>query len=86
MKITYNGVPLNATEVVFEMDTEADAKSVFDGLHNIPHAEQTLTFNVFYWQLLWLAAKIAPQNPKKAKFIRTLAEKHNPLRLMGLLK
>jgi hypothetical protein len=86
MKITYDGHDLKAQVVTIEMDTEEDAKSVFDGLHNVPQVEQTLTLNVYYWQLLWLASMIERQNPKKAKWIRRLAEPHNPLRLVGLLK
>ena len=85
MNITYNGKPVKVQTVTFEMETEEEAKSIFDGLHNIPVVEQTLTLNVFYWQLLWLASMIEKQNPKKAKWIRKLAEPHNPLKLMGLI-
>lgn len=51
----------------------------------IPQATQTLTLNTSYWQLLWLADRVEPQNKKKAKQIRNAAERRNPLRIMGLL-
>lgn len=48
-------------------------------------AEMTFTVNLAFWKLLYLANAIEPQNPKKAKRIRNMADRHNPLRLLGLI-
>lgn len=83
IEITFDGNPVRVKELEFTID-----KTMIDDvppLLDLGIAEQTLTLNVFYYQLMWLANMVYPQNPKKAKRIRNLAERHNPLRLVGLI-
>lgn len=83
IEVTIAGKKIPVTEVKFGTEP-----GVFDGpqlINEITVVEQTLTLNVYFYQLLWLAKQIEPQNPKKAKWIRKLAAPHNPLRLAGLL-
>jgi len=83
IEITFDGKPVRVKHLEYTID-----KSTIDDvppLLDIAIAEQTLTLNVFYYQLMWLANMVYPQNPKKAKRIRNLAEAHNPLRLVGLI-
>lgn len=48
-------------------------------------AEMTFTVKLTFWKLMYLANAIEPQNPKKAKRLRNAADRHNPLRILGLL-
>lgn len=79
-KIGDEVVPVKELEVIVDEGTPYD-EPPFSGAWQ---ADQTLTLNVYYYQLMWLARMIEPQNRKKAKRIRRLAEPHNPLRLLGL--
>jgi len=83
IEITFDGNPVQVKELEYTID-----KSTIDDvppLLDLGIAEQTLTLNVYYYQLMWLANMVYPNNPRKAKHIRKLAERHNPLRLVGLL-
>jgi len=84
MQVTINGQVIgNATELEYTID-----KTMVDDVPlglDTAIAEQTLTLNVFYYQMMLLASMLDKQAPKKAKRIRKLAERHNPLRLLGLL-
>lgn len=80
IELTYNGhkIPVETIEI--------DSVDSFQGLGNaardVSYAAQELTFNISYWNYLWLAKMVTKQNPKKGKLIRKLAEKSNPTRLL----
>ena len=90
LKSTVDGelitIPVKTIEY-FVADQMEDVGESFKILDEIAtEVSQTLRINTTYWQMLWLADKVEPQNKKKAKQIRNAAERHNPLRIMGLLK
>lgn len=85
IEVTINGQKIGtAKELTYTIDKEMidDIPATLD---TAIVAEQTLTLNVFYYQMMQLAQMLDKHSPKKAKRIRRLAERHNPLRLLGLL-
>lgn len=82
IEITFDGHPIQVKTLEYTIDpaTIDDVPPLLD----LQFADQTLTLNIYYYQLLWLAKMIEPQNSKKAKWLRRLAEPHNPLRILGL--
>lgn len=83
IEVTYDGKPLQVRELKLEIDKVLVDEDM-PPLANPAVVDQELTLNIYYYQLMWLARMVQPQNPKKAKHIRKLAESHNPLRLIGL--
>lgn len=75
IEITFDGkwVQVKTLEYTIDKSTIDDVPPLLD----LGIAEQTLTLNVYYYQLMWLANMVYPQNPKKAKRIRNLAAQHN---------
>lgn len=84
IEMTWGGKKIEVT--TFEFDTISDATEAFAGLEHAA-IEGSITVNLVstFYQLNWLADRIAPQNPKKAKHLRRMAYRHNPLRILGLL-
>lgn len=84
VEITYNGQPLHVGVLEFEVDIPETINQEAINT-NWQTGEQTLTLDGEYFKAIMLANMLQRHSPKKAKQIRTIAERRNPLRIMGLL-
>lgn len=80
--LTWGDQVLDVKELEVEIDHGPDDHTP---IAQMGTAEMTFTVKLTFWKLMYLANAIEPQNPKKAKYLRNAADRHNPLRILGLL-
>lgn len=87
IELTWDGKKIPVKELEFTIDEAMDMPEVPDiaPLKNAISGSMTVTLDPTFYRAMMLARLLDKHSPKKAKKIRRMVERHNPLHMLGLI-